>query len=553
MDLIASGNHIIVKIDGKVVLDYVDAKKSFTRGRIALQKWGPPTRVAYKNIRIKELSGERLRGTDVKPPPPPPREVDLLKLVDPAKDAFSGNWSFDKESLVCEPSDEAGIEIPYEPPEEYDYRLVFVPTVVGDAMVQICRGGGRQFGFVIGGAGNTVAGFGRINGQRPCDNPTGRKADHWLVSGHQHVSVVKVRKDHIEGWLDGRQIVTWTTDWTDMNLNPDFHVRHTNVVGIMGFRTGLRVESATITEITGEGKNLRPPSAPSGPAPTPPREVDLLKLVEPAKDAVLGNWSFANGSLVCEPMHYARIEIPYEPPEEYDYRFVFVCDQCDWGTMPICRGGGKQFGFVVGGWGNTVAGFGLINGQKASDNPTTKKADHWLVAGQRHSCVVKVRKGSVEGWFDDKRVVDYKTNWTDISYPNTDSYETSTDLGLHDANSIGIMASDGIRVESATITEITGEGKKLHSLPVTIISARWGGGEHWVDVTGIVKELLTAGADIWATNEAMQSDPLIGYAKQLEITYTKDGQKKDIQVDEGQKVDSPDFRGAAPAKTTAGK
>ncbi len=48
LHLIAKGNHILVKIYGRDVLEYVDAKNTFTRGSIGLQKFGPPTRVSYK-------------------------------------------------------------------------------------------------------------------------------------------------------------------------------------------------------------------------------------------------------------------------------------------------------------------------------------------------------------------------------------------------------------------------------------------------------------------------------------------------------------------------
>ena len=59
LDLIASGNHILVKLDGKLVVDYVDARNSFVRGPIGLQKLGVPTRVSYRNIRVRELSNAR--------------------------------------------------------------------------------------------------------------------------------------------------------------------------------------------------------------------------------------------------------------------------------------------------------------------------------------------------------------------------------------------------------------------------------------------------------------------------------------------------------------
>ena len=187
------------------------------------------------------------------------------------------------------------------------------------------------------------------------------------------------------------------------------------------------------------------------------REVDLLKLVDPAKDAVRGKWSFADGSLVCEPPPEALIEIPYDPPEEYDYRIVLVPTHDNEGVEQICRGGGRQFRFIVGGWRNTTAGFRLVNGKYVSRNATTTKASHWITAGQRNDLVVKVRNDGVEGWCDNKRVVAYKTDWTNMRLPSCSN--------LHRPDSIGIEASTGVRVESAKIIEITGEGRCLRVPP----------------------------------------------------------------------------------------
>ncbi len=59
LGLRASGNHMVVKIDGKTVVDYVDERNSFASGSIGLQKYGPLTRVSYRNIRVKTLPDGR--------------------------------------------------------------------------------------------------------------------------------------------------------------------------------------------------------------------------------------------------------------------------------------------------------------------------------------------------------------------------------------------------------------------------------------------------------------------------------------------------------------
>ena len=53
------------------------------------------------------------------------------------------------------------------------------------------------------------------------------------------------------------------------------------------------------------------------------KEVDLLKLIDPKRDARSGAWAFAGATLVTpkEPF-FAMLQIPYSPPEAYDLELV---------------------------------------------------------------------------------------------------------------------------------------------------------------------------------------------------------------------------------------
>ncbi len=64
--------------------------------------------------------------------------------------------------------------------------------------------------------------------------------------------------------------------------------------------------------------------------PSPPAEprgkttVDLLPLIDLAKDVVYGSWKIQDKSLVCDDVdNWQRIEVPYRPGEEYDFVVVF--------------------------------------------------------------------------------------------------------------------------------------------------------------------------------------------------------------------------------------
>jgi hypothetical protein len=56
LDVSAVGNRIIVGIDGKTVLEFVDRVREFSSGLFALQAWSPNTTIAFRNIEVRRLS-----------------------------------------------------------------------------------------------------------------------------------------------------------------------------------------------------------------------------------------------------------------------------------------------------------------------------------------------------------------------------------------------------------------------------------------------------------------------------------------------------------------
>jgi Domain of Unknown Function (DUF1080) len=61
-EVIARGNHIIIKVNGKTTVDFVDKKNTYTKGHLALQHHGSTdgvdTVVQFRKIAVKELPAE---------------------------------------------------------------------------------------------------------------------------------------------------------------------------------------------------------------------------------------------------------------------------------------------------------------------------------------------------------------------------------------------------------------------------------------------------------------------------------------------------------------
>ncbi len=53
--IIANGNHIIITVNDKVVVDYIDEKNSYTKGYLALQQHNAGSVVQYRNVMMRPL------------------------------------------------------------------------------------------------------------------------------------------------------------------------------------------------------------------------------------------------------------------------------------------------------------------------------------------------------------------------------------------------------------------------------------------------------------------------------------------------------------------
>lgn len=54
-EVIAVGDHIIIKVNGKTTVDFVDKKRTYMKGHFALQQHDPGTVAKFRKIEVKEL------------------------------------------------------------------------------------------------------------------------------------------------------------------------------------------------------------------------------------------------------------------------------------------------------------------------------------------------------------------------------------------------------------------------------------------------------------------------------------------------------------------
>ena len=54
-DVTADGNHIVIKVNDKIVTDFVDTKNTYTKGYLALQQHNQGSVVEYRNLMMRPL------------------------------------------------------------------------------------------------------------------------------------------------------------------------------------------------------------------------------------------------------------------------------------------------------------------------------------------------------------------------------------------------------------------------------------------------------------------------------------------------------------------
>jgi hypothetical protein len=153
-------------------------------------------------------------------------------------------------------------------------------------------------------------------------------------------------------------------------------------------------------------------------------EVDLLKLIDPSQDSVVGVWLSESGSLISPLVHdYTRLEIPCGPPEEYDLELVierlgapesFVIGLVGAGRQFTTHLDAKLFGSNSKVLSACCSGLRLIDGR--ADNETVRREPVLKPAGSSEvRCCV--RKTGVSVLVNGMQIIDWKGSLSRLTLP----------------------------------------------------------------------------------------------------------------------------------------
>ena len=112
---------------------------------------------------------------------------------------------------------------------------------------------------------------------------------------------------------------------------------------------------------------------------------DLLKSVNPAEDAVHGQWTRPDGQLLSDWRTNARCQLPAGSQGSYqlEIQFTRIAGDCLAVMLPVGRTGAL---LVVSGWGGKVSGLAYVNRKDADRNETTRSGE--LDNGVKHTLLI---------------------------------------------------------------------------------------------------------------------------------------------------------------------
>ena len=325
--------------------------------------------------------------------------IDLMPIIDPQKDVVAGKWKKSGGGLVCEmwgvrPHDlraivqeeyKAGgarIEIPYQPPAEYDFRIAFTRHGRSD-VDQILSKSGKSFKWGMGNYDNRWTGFALINGKP--DNPT--RADFKFEDGRAYTSEVQVRNDGLKAFVDGKLAAEWKTDYRDMSQEKFWLMRDDSLLGVGAWASEVTFTSIQVREVTGKGRFTR--SAPAAAIATAPAAsavpADSLVFGGHRYQFVPGSTSWPEARTKAEAMggHLAAVTTKEEDAwimQQFSSRLERQGQRIWLGGWTDQKGGtwkwvtGEPFDFHH--WGAREPDYGPPNGSKPAEPPFSTTIYH---------------------------------------------------------------------------------------------------------------------------------------------------------------------------------
>jgi hypothetical protein len=188
--------------------------------------------------------------------------VDLLALVDVAKDAVKGDWQRQPTGLqVAAKGGPMLLVLPVQPCGSYELEARFVRTDGKGTVIAILPAGSKCVALSMSWSKGQASALELINGKGPKDNETAVKPGK-LENSHEYALLVKVLLEgdnaQITVTLDGKPYITWQGPVSALSLYSNLRLPNRGCLGLGAADATVVFGSARLRMLSGDAKPLRP-------------------------------------------------------------------------------------------------------------------------------------------------------------------------------------------------------------------------------------------------------------------------------------------------------
>jgi hypothetical protein len=336
---------------------WMDVEIELPRARFAnRQNGGADFRVSTHQTTavVHKLVLRHVPGATTEPEYVRGKPVDLLALVDVSKNALNGAWRKENGNLISPEGQFTRIQIPYHPPEEY---LLEVEATRMRGTSELC------VGLVYQGAQCHV-GFDRHHGTSTdlmvdMDSAVEGVAHYKgkvLEARQRHQIACTVRRNKLSASVNGKELLSYQGNRSWKGMNDFWTVPDPQALMVGAWGAEFQIHSIKLTPLSEGGddaiaRGAAPPDWQIGKA------IDLIPLIDTAKDSVHGDWRIQRGELVVKGSPVARLQLPVIPPESYVLEVEATRTS---GGIDLLVGlvyQGVQCAAALDGWGGSVTGW----------------------------------------------------------------------------------------------------------------------------------------------------------------------------------------------------
>jgi hypothetical protein len=188
--------------------------------------------------------------------------IDLLALVDVAKDAVKGDWQRQAAALqVAAKGGPMMLVLPVQPCGSYELDARFVRTNGKGTVIAVLPAGSRCVALSMSWNKGQASALELINGKGPKDNETCVKPGK-LENSREYVLLVKVLLEgdnaQITVTLDGKPYIAWQGPASALSLYSNLRLPKRGCLGLGAADATVVFGSARLRMLSGDAKPLRP-------------------------------------------------------------------------------------------------------------------------------------------------------------------------------------------------------------------------------------------------------------------------------------------------------